>query len=101
MHLEANPVESGGPLISHLFLADDLLLFGKASVDQLAVILSFLDSSCDSLGQKVSVEKSRMLVSKNVHHSRATELSNLSGFHLTSDLGKYLGVLLLHAKCNM
>lgn len=39
-----------------------------------------------------------MLVSKNVHHSRATELSNLSGFHLTSDLGKYLGVLLLHTK---
>lgn len=39
-----------------------------------------------------------MLVSENVHHNRALELSDLSGFQLTSDHGKYLGVPLIHAR---
>ncbi|RDX67737.1 putative ribonuclease H protein, partial [Mucuna pruriens] len=32
----------------------------------------------------------------NVHNSRTMKLSCISGFHLTSNLGKYLGVLMLH-----
>lgn len=85
-----------GPPVSHLFFADDLLLFGEASAGQISTMLKCLRVFCEALGQKVLASKSRMLFSRNVHHSRATELSELAGFGLTSDLGKYLGVPLLH-----
>ncbi|RDX83613.1 putative ribonuclease H protein, partial [Mucuna pruriens] len=35
---------------------------------------------------------------RNIHNSRAIELSRISGFCFTSDLGKYLGVPMLHGK---
>lgn len=60
----------GGPRISHLFFADDLLLFGDASVKQLEVMLGCLNHFCACLGEKMSVEKSRMLLSKNVGQPR-------------------------------
>lgn len=87
-----------GPPISLLFFADDLLLFGQASLSQMEVIMKCMDIFCQASGQRVSVEKTRILVSKNVHHTRAMELSSVSGFGLTSDLGKYLGVPLLHGR---
>ncbi|MCI67528.1 ribonuclease H, partial [Trifolium medium] len=49
-------------------------------------------------GAKVSIEKTKMLVSRNVHSRQAEELSNASGFGHTADLGKYLGVSLLHSR---
>lgn len=37
----------GGPLISHLFFADDLLLFMKANVEQVEIVKGVLeDFSC-------------------------------------------------------
>lgn len=86
----------GGPPISHLFFADDLLLFGEASSEQIGVMRSCLENFCSTSGQKVSLEKSRLLVSRNVHHARASQLSREVCISLTSDLGKYLGVPLLH-----
>lgn len=91
-------LNSGGPLISHLFFPDDLLLFGETLVNQMEFMLDWLEVFCGCFGQKVSVENTRMLVSENVHHNRALELSDLSGFQLTSDHGKYLGVPLIHAR---
>lgn len=90
----------GGPQISHLFFADDLLLFGEASSEQIKVMRSCLENFCIASGQKVSLEKSRLLVSHNVHHVRASQLSSEACISLTSDLGKYLGVPLLHRRTN-
>lgn len=39
-----------------------------------------------------------MFTSKNVHFNRASEYSRLLGIGFTSDLGKYLGVPLLHKR---
>lgn len=39
-----------------------------------------------------------MYVSKNVNHARAMELCNDLGVGLTMDLGKYLGMPLLHKR---
>jgi hypothetical protein len=88
----------GGPPISHLFFADDLILFGEASMNQMNIISECLTEFCGASGAKVSVEKTRLLVSSNVHTNRAKELSNASGFGLTSDFGKYLGVPIIHAR---
>ncbi|PNX99881.1 ribonuclease H, partial [Trifolium pratense] len=87
-----------GPPISHLFFADDLILFGEASMDQMGEMSDCMNAFCKASGEKVSVEKTRLLVSKNVHPARAHELSSASGFHLTADFGKYLGVPILHSR---
>ena len=46
----------------------------------------------------MSVEKTKMFFSKGVSHSVVRSLSYKSGFIVTQDLGKYLGVPLLHQR---
>ncbi|KAL5760145.1 hypothetical protein ACOSQ2_018983 [Xanthoceras sorbifolium] len=45
-------VSTGGPGISHLFFADDLILFGQATVKQAAIMKRCIDMFCDSSGQQ-------------------------------------------------
>lgn len=79
-------LSKNGPPLTHLFFAEDLLLFREASVDQMRNIHACLDMFCYASGQKVNVDKSRMLVYRNVNHNVAKELSNISGFGLTHDM---------------
>ena len=87
-----------GPPISHLFFADDLILFGEASTSQVDTMLKCLNLFCSTSGQKVSNTKTKVYFSKNVHISRALALSARLGVSLTGDLGKYLGIPLLHKR---
>lgn len=84
--------------------ADDVLLFAKASVGQVSLIKQILDLFCRCSGQKLSEEKTRIYFSKNVgRHVRqeiCQEICQESGFQMTEDLGKYLGVPILHEKVN-
>ena len=57
-----NPVKASrsGPPFSHLFFADDLVLFATADVDNCSTINSVLQEFCFKSGLKVSVNKSRV-----------------------------------------
>lgn len=55
-----------GPKIPHLMFDDDVLLFGKASEQQIVRIKDVLDTFCESYGQKVTYEKSSILFSKKI-----------------------------------
>lgn len=90
----------GGPPLAHLFFTDDLLLFGEAREEQMNIMLECLSIFFQDSGQLVNVEKTRMLVSRNVNHNVAIALWDCSGFSLTRDLGKYLGVHLIHHRTN-
>ncbi|GAU35481.1 hypothetical protein TSUD_384360 [Trifolium subterraneum] len=81
-----------GPIISHLMFADDLLLYGKATVEHMQCVIKVLDDFCILSGQMVSQEKTSILFSKNVPQEVKTMLQNISGFRVTSSLEKYLGV---------
>lgn len=87
-----------GPPISHLFFANDLFLYGEASLQQKEVTLACLNLLCEASGGLVSKAKTRLFVSKNVNHSWVKELSQLSGFMIPSDIGKYLGVPILYSR---
>nr|KYP61054.1 Retrovirus-related Pol polyprotein LINE-1 [Cajanus cajan] len=87
-----------GPMISHLAFADDIVLFAEASLDQVEVIQGCLNVFCDSAGQKVSNEKTRIFFSKNVGHVVRSEISNAFGFQRTENLGNYLGVPTHHSR---
>ena len=89
--------KNGLPL-SHLFFADDLILFAEIGVDQVEVINECLSIFCDVSGQKVSMSKSRVFFSHNVNHNIKSQLSEFLGFSMAANLGKYLGVPLHHER---
>ncbi|CAL1395606.1 unnamed protein product [Linum trigynum] len=87
-----------GPKLSHLFFADDLILFAEAEGGQIDVIRSCLEDFCLSSGQRVNFHKSAMFVSPNVHRDKAQRLSSRAGITLTNDLGRYLGLRAINGR---
>lgn len=67
---------------------------------QVESMLRSLDRFCGVSGQKVSRDKTKVCFSKKVHVTRAIDMSNLMGVSLTGDLGKYLGIPLLHRRAS-
>lgn len=91
-------VSRNGPRISHVFFADDLILFAEANVENAQLMRRCVDSFCEISGQRVSYEKSCVYVSSNIGRMVANQLADMCGSPLTSDLGKYLGVPLIHKR---
>ncbi|XP_052114210.1 uncharacterized protein LOC127745486 [Arachis duranensis] len=91
-------VTRGGPRISHLMFADDLLLFCKARKSQVVCVMHALQSFCRASGMKINLDKSKAMCSKNVNNRRKELFTGVSSIRFTQDLGKYLGVNLHHAR---
>ena len=81
---------------SHLFFADDLVLFTRANLENCLSIKDVLNEFCTRSGQTISAAKSRVCFSPNVDPDQREAFSNILGFTLTSNLGKYLGFPLKH-----
>lgn len=77
-----------GPFLSHLFFTDDLVLFGKASMDNALVMKDVLKTFCHYSGHKVNANKSNIFFSSNTDASLKITIGNTLGFHVTEDLGK-------------
>ncbi|OMP03175.1 reverse transcriptase [Corchorus capsularis] len=84
--------------ISYVFFADDLVLSLDASIKQVDTMVETFKEFNLWFGQSVSLAKSKIYVSKNVRKSEAMELSRRAEIPLTKDLGKYLGVPLIHSR---
>lgn len=67
---------------------------------QIRVIRRILERFCKALGQRVSLEKSKIFFSANVSRDLETRKSEESGIKATRDLGKYLGIPILHKRIN-
>ncbi|WCJ29423.1 LINE-1 retrotransposable element ORF2 protein [Euphorbia peplus] len=89
-------LSQSGPKTSHIFFADDIVLVAEASVRQAQVIKSVLDYFCSCSGQKVSFAKSRVFFSENTNDSVQDFICAELGVSKTDDLGKYLGVPIVH-----
>lgn len=59
-------IKKEGIGISHLFFADDVLLFCQANKEQLRVVSNTLKEFCEASEMRVNLEKSRILCSKTV-----------------------------------
>ena len=77
-----NPVKSSqsGPAFSHLFFANDLMLFAKADWKNFTAIKDVLDTICSLSGHKISEERSRVYFSPNVDQNSREKLSEVLGF---------------------
>lgn len=67
------------PPLSHLFFADDLLLFSEASEKQIRVIMECLNQFCLASSQKVNLQKSYIALFKDVEESTAFRILETAG----------------------
>ncbi|GLT28349.1 hypothetical protein SLA2020_032890 [Shorea laevis] len=91
-------ISRGALALSHLFFADDLMLFCEASQEQVEVVMDCLTKFSKESGLEINSTKSKLYVSPNIQSHVAGVLSDASGIPLTSDLGTYLGVPILHGR---
>lgn len=89
---ESMTLSRRGPNISHLFFADDLLLFGRASVEGDMCLRHVLDRFCGLSEHKVNNRKTQVFFSRNVKYNVREGLCATVGFHQVTDLGKYIGM---------
>lgn len=81
-----------GPSFSHLFFADDLILFAKATKKNCLTIQKVLNIFCTSSSQQVNSEKSKIFFSPLTKDNNINFIETELGIHCSMDFGKYLGV---------
>ena len=69
-------------------------------MDHVRAVKEVLDAFYYSLGQIVSNTKTLICFSSNIAHKESKRLGEAIGFTVTFNLGKYLGVPLLHTRVN-
>ena len=81
-----------GPSITHLFFADDSLIFCKANKDQATELMRVLQVYAKGSGQLINLDKSSILFSKNVRLNLKHEICQVMGNMQSVTQGKYLGL---------
>lgn len=95
-------IARGAPAISHLFFADDSLLFFQVSPPACEQVLNVLSAFCDISGQMLNLQKSFVKFSPNTPKDYRAYLSGCLKMRSESRLGSYLGlpVDLGRSKCS-
>ena len=75
---------------------DDLILFTKVDVDSCEAISEVLDEFCEELGQKVSMEKSRIYFSPNVQLEIKSGICSRLGIQAMTNIGNCLEFPIKH-----
>ena len=81
----------GNVKISHLFYADDLILFAKVTNVICKAIPEVLWTFCMESSQKISCAKSRIYFCLNVGAELKEKIRDKLGIFETNNFGKYLG----------
>ncbi|KAF7826277.1 ribonuclease H [Senna tora] len=87
-----------GPPISHLLFADDVILFGEASLNQAHCMMECINLFCQASGQKVNPQKTQIYFSSNTDVSTRNSIAGFMNFNVSSNLGRYLGMPLMNDK---
>ncbi|XP_019163454.1 PREDICTED: uncharacterized protein LOC109159798 [Ipomoea nil] len=85
-------IARGAPSVSHLFFADDSLLFFRATSEEAQTIKDCLEMYSAASGQVINYEKSNAMFSSNTDHATRRTVADCVGVQETTDLGKYLGL---------
>lgn len=76
-------VSQAGPVVSHFFFSDDLMLFNTVEENQISVVRDILSDFSKASGLQVNLDKSKLLLSPNVPIVKARSLSRLCEIPLT------------------
>ncbi|OMO67876.1 reverse transcriptase [Corchorus capsularis] len=80
------------PRISHLFFADDSLLFIRAQSSDCTTIIDVLHKFELASGQQINIEKSSVFFSSNTPENTRSSIMELLGVRKILDRDKYLGL---------
>jgi hypothetical protein len=92
------PTSKNGPKITHLFFADDSLVFCKENQVEWRRLLNILDTYERGSGQKINLNKTAIFFSRNTCLSRRLEILALSGLSKANRYDSYLGLPTLVGK---
>ncbi|CAN6587433.1 unnamed protein product [Malus baccata var. baccata] len=90
--LDGVKLSGAGPIISHIFFADDTLIFLKADTKNCNNLVALLKDYCKASGQAINMQKSSVFFGNNVPSSLSEELGNILGMPVVDNPGSYLGV---------
>jgi hypothetical protein len=91
-------LSKNGPPLSHLFFADDVLFFAKATKSQALNVAAKLNRFAEYSGLKVSNTKSKVFFSSNTRRGKIASIIATTGIHRTLSLEKYLGFPMIHGR---
>lgn len=82
----------GGPRVSHLFFANDTLIFGMTSTKGANNVVAILWEYERCSRQQVNFDKSLVYFSLNVSHGMRAIVGGVLGVHSTTDPENYIGL---------
>jgi len=86
------PNSKRGPKLSHLFFADDSLIFCKANKVEWRGVFRILGVYEAGTGQKLNLQKTSLFFSRNTTMDRRVEILNISGLTEATRIDSYLGL---------
>ncbi|KAH1106952.1 hypothetical protein J1N35_010720 [Gossypium stocksii] len=84
------------PDLSHMFFANDLVIFSKTDLKHVEVLKEILNKFCNISSHWVNVWKAIMFFSRGVKDNLKDNLSSLLGYQKVHNLGTCLGIPLFH-----
>ncbi|KAK6131702.1 hypothetical protein DH2020_034499 [Rehmannia glutinosa] len=85
-------INKHAPSVSHLFFADDTLLFGRATIEEATHLKFAINLFEQASGQRINFDKSGILFSPNTDHGVALQIAQILGIPIVSSHEKYLGL---------
>uniref|UniRef100_A0A2N9JBI5 CCHC-type domain-containing protein n=1 Tax=Fagus sylvatica TaxID=28930 RepID=A0A2N9JBI5_FAGSY len=85
-------ISRGGPRFSHLFFADDSIIFCRAKIEECRALREILKLYEDASGQKLNMEKTSLFFSANTPEAVKEEIQTEMGVLSMNQMEKYLGL---------
>jgi hypothetical protein len=86
------PTSPKGPRLSHLFFADDSMLFCRSNSVEWRRLIKILGTYEEGSGQKLNLNKTSIFFSRNTSFERKQKILSLSGLTEAHHIDKYLGL---------
>jgi hypothetical protein len=85
-------IARNAPALSHLFFADDSMVFCMANKTEAGHIMDNLEEYQSISGQKINLQKSEMVFSPKLLQSIKTEFQTYMPIQVSDNISKYLGL---------